>query len=318
MALRAVLDHPKFADLKSRLGCPRHVALGCLEAIWHFTSRFTPQGNIGKYPDVAIEDWLEWKGEPGALIAALVGSGWLDTDEQYRLVVHDWADYADELVHTTLARGLLRFVSGEVPHSRRLNQNERDRFHRWLEESGLPQPVAGRPAEMQTKCSGNADEMQTKCDGFEVSTPKPEPEPEPEPVPASKAKAAAKDKPSQFALPEWIPRQAWNDFEEMRRKIRAPLTNRARKEIVADLQKLEARGQLAEAVLEQSVKLSWRGVFELKNVTEFRARSPATVIPSQPHAQVATRIESYRMWASMSDTFRNANPWIGEIPDATT
>ncbi len=55
MALRAVPDHPKFADLKARLGRPKYVALGCLETIWHFTGRFTPQGNLGKYTDQAIE-----------------------------------------------------------------------------------------------------------------------------------------------------------------------------------------------------------------------------------------------------------------------
>jgi hypothetical protein len=89
VALRAVPDHPKFASLKARIGRPKYVALGCLEAIWHFTGRFTPQGNIGKYPDQAIEAWVEWDGEPGALISGLTASGWLNDHPVHRIVVHE-------------------------------------------------------------------------------------------------------------------------------------------------------------------------------------------------------------------------------------
>src|ERR1700676_33196 len=42
MALRAVPDHPKFAALKAALGTPKGATLGWLEALWHFTGRFTP------------------------------------------------------------------------------------------------------------------------------------------------------------------------------------------------------------------------------------------------------------------------------------
>ena len=110
MALRAVPDHPKFADLKSRLKCGRLVALGALESVWHFCGRFTPQGNIGKYADHAIEAWVEWEGQPGELIAALVAAGWLDLDPDYRLVVHDWPDHADQATKLALKRKELGFV----------------------------------------------------------------------------------------------------------------------------------------------------------------------------------------------------------------
>ena len=64
----------------------RFAALGCLEAMWHFTGRFTPQGNIGKYTDEAIEAWLEWDGVPGLLIDAMVESKRIDRDSQRRPV----------------------------------------------------------------------------------------------------------------------------------------------------------------------------------------------------------------------------------------
>jgi hypothetical protein len=80
-----------------------------------------------------------------------------------------------------------------------------------------------------------------------------------------KTKAQAKDEPSLFMWPEWIEQDAVKDFEEMRRKKRAPLTDRARKNIVAELVRLEATGQHAEDVLNQSITNSWSGVFPLKN-----------------------------------------------------
>jgi hypothetical protein len=104
MALRAVPDHPKFADLKARLNQPKGAVLGWLEAIWHFTGRFTPQGNIGKYEDRAIEAWVEWNGEPGALIAALIASRWLDEDPVWRILVHDWAKHADKAAKNSINR----------------------------------------------------------------------------------------------------------------------------------------------------------------------------------------------------------------------
>jgi hypothetical protein len=114
MALRAVPDHPKFAQLKVILGQPKGPVAGWLEMMWHFTGRFTPQGNIGKYTDTAIEAWVEWNGEPGALIAALVKSGWIDHDPVHRLLVHDWAQHADKATKNALMRAKMAFCSPGV------------------------------------------------------------------------------------------------------------------------------------------------------------------------------------------------------------
>lgn len=118
MALRAVPEHPKFAHLRELLKAPKCHILGYLESIWHFCGRFTPQGNIGKYSDAQIEAWVEWLGEPGGLIAALVESRWLDPDPTYRLVVHDWHIHADKASKNALTRQKLPFVrTAYVPHT---------------------------------------------------------------------------------------------------------------------------------------------------------------------------------------------------------
>lgn len=51
-----------------------------------------------------IEEGLDWDGEPGALVRALVATGWLDEDPANRLLVHDWLDHAEEAVKKSLPR----------------------------------------------------------------------------------------------------------------------------------------------------------------------------------------------------------------------
>jgi hypothetical protein len=286
MALRAVPDHPKFADLKARLSRPRCVTLGCLEAIWHFTGRFTPQGNIGKYSDEAIEAWVEWDGKPGALISALVGAGWLDEDPVHRLLVHDWAQHADKATKLSLQRTKTSFCTLTV---RTVSVQGGDGITDSGTLYGLPVPV-----------------------------------PVPVPVPETKAKTkAASPKASLFMLPDWISSEVWKDFEEMRRKVKAPLTDRARKNIVADLIRIEATGQHAEDVLNQSITNSWRGVFPIKTDGAFRkGASPPIQTGAQPtpeqiaaHERKKTEEEreAYLTWIDMSDEFKQQNPWRGRV-----
>lgn len=109
MALRAVPDHPKFAELKAALGLSKGATLGYLECVWHFVGRFTPQGNIGKYTDTAIESWVEWEGAPGALIDALIAARWIDRDSKHRLLIHDWPIHADRAAKQALIRSKLEF-----------------------------------------------------------------------------------------------------------------------------------------------------------------------------------------------------------------
>ena len=65
-----------------------------------------------------------------------------------------------------------------------------------------------------------------------------------------------------FQLPEWIPLELWEGFKDMRKKIRAPLTELAAKGIIKDLERIKATGGDPIAALNESIKRSWRGVFE--------------------------------------------------------
>jgi len=67
-----------------------------------------------------------------------------------------------------------------------------------------------------------------------------------------------------FSLPDWIDRELWQAFTDMRKKMKAPLTDMASKLIVKDLEKFRAAGDDPNSVIEQSIKRGWRGVFRLK------------------------------------------------------
>ena len=52
----------------------------------------------------------------------------------------------------------------------------------------------------------------------------------------------------------------WDAYEQMRRKIKKPMTPRARELVVIELEKLRVEGQDAVAMLEQSNRNDWRSV----------------------------------------------------------
>lgn len=79
-----------------------------------------------------------------------------------------------------------------------------------------------------------------------------------------KRRVKNKSKASAFALPDWVPLEAWQGYVEMRGKSRKALTDRAKHLAVAKLADLKARGHAPLAVLEQSTFNGWAGLFELK------------------------------------------------------
>jgi phage replication O-like protein O len=65
-------------------------------------------------------------------------------------------------------------------------------------------------------------------------------------------------------LPDFIDRDVWAGFVEMRRKIKAPMTDYAMKLTIDELVKLQGAGEDPNEVLRQSIKRGWRGVFPVK------------------------------------------------------
>lgn len=81
----------KFKQLKRRMKLPHWQIIGVLETLWRVTESNTPAGNIGKLTDEEIAAAFEWDGDASELVAALIDCKWIDKDDEFRLVIHDWS-----------------------------------------------------------------------------------------------------------------------------------------------------------------------------------------------------------------------------------
>ena len=75
----------------------------------------------------------------------------------------------------------------------------------------------------------------------------------------------------------------WDEFVEMRKKLRKPLTSRAAQLIDSKLKKLQLEGNNPTQVLEQSIRNSWQDVFPLRKDW---SRGPETVIDDRKIEQI--------------------------------
>jgi hypothetical protein len=91
------------------------------------------------------------------------------------------------------------------------------------------------------------------------------PRPPKEINPTAPAREPRPRKGSAFALPSDIPEAEWEGFEEMRRRIGKPMTDRARNLAVNELRKLADAGWPPGDVLNHSVMNSYQGLFPPKD-----------------------------------------------------
>lgn len=72
-------------------------------------------------------------------------------------------------------------------------------------------------------------------------------------------------------LPEWIDPEIWRAFEEMRKKVRKPLTDYARKLAISKLEQIyREHGHHPSDVLEQSILNGWQGLWPVSQTRENR------------------------------------------------
>lgn len=112
---RGTPDHPKTLMLANELSIKKYAAVGLLEMLWHFTARYAPRGDIGRFADGIIGNSLDWGGSIPELIEALVKVGWVDKNNEYRLVVHDWSDHSDDAADKYLANHEMLYFDGKEP-----------------------------------------------------------------------------------------------------------------------------------------------------------------------------------------------------------
>ena len=68
-----------------------------------------------------------------------------------------------------------------------------------------------------------------------------------------------------FALPDWIDKNIWNAFLEMRKRKRKPATDWAKQLIVKKLEKFKNDGESIDEILNKSILKTWEDVYSLKD-----------------------------------------------------
>lgn len=125
---REAVNHTKMRRLARVLGIELWAARGIMESLWYVTREEAPSGDIGKLSDQDIADAIGWMGEPAALIQGLLKSSWLDAADDYRLIIHDWADHCEDHIHAKLVRAGLRFADGSIPNLNKLPKSDREKY----------------------------------------------------------------------------------------------------------------------------------------------------------------------------------------------
>lgn len=162
------IGHPKLDELKERLGVRRPTAVGYLEMLFHFAAQYTPRGNIGKYSDRRIEAALEWSGKAGALVAALLECNWIEEHPEHRLIIHDWAEHADQHTRRRVAR-----MGEELVQSASLRRGNPAPIQGSL---GLTPEMPKMPPLQDQQVTGNlASHIQSQCQYPEPGYPSPTP-----------------------------------------------------------------------------------------------------------------------------------------------
>ena len=95
----------KFRKLSRALGWPQWKVVGLLESLWAFATENSPNGDIGKFDDETILLAIEYEDDED-VIEALVATGWIDKDEDHRLIIHDWQDHCPQSVKRRINRRL--------------------------------------------------------------------------------------------------------------------------------------------------------------------------------------------------------------------
>jgi hypothetical protein len=162
-----------------------------------------------------------WPSDHNLYVQTLIEIGFLD--ENYQL--HDWSEHNPYAFYAPI-RSVKAKISAHLKHGDEKSANA------LRKQYGLG-----------AKRKRNASESQSKC---------PAPSPNPFPIPSPNPKT----KKEEFFLPEWIDKVAWAAFEEMRIKIKKPMTDRARKNIISKLEAFKSKGH------DNSITLSWQGVYE--------------------------------------------------------
>jgi hypothetical protein len=240
------LNKSKFRMLKRRLGKPLYAVAGILELLWITTQVDAVDGSIGKLSNEEIAAALEWDGDADFLINTLIETGWIDTDSEFRLVIHDWSDHVPTFIKGAFERHHKPFAD-QLAKQRAKHGAKEVALHGAGEAAGVPAGEVALARPNLTKPN------QTKvC----AATPMPE------------------------CLQTNAFQEAWTDWQQHRKEIKKELKPTM---IVQQLKWLAKLGHdKAIATIENTITKGWVGLKEPEAVDGGSRESPKPVRPRLP------------------------------------
>ena len=83
-------------------------------------------------------------------------------------------------------------------------------------------------------------------------------------IPERETERETEKKSVSLELPDWLNKTDWNDFVEMRKKLKKPMTDRAVKLMISKLETMKNKGIDTSEVLQKSILANWSDVYEPK------------------------------------------------------
>jgi hypothetical protein len=117
------LTHPKTKELAYSLEIPLPHAIGLLELLWAFVAQQTPRGNVGRWSNAVIAGEAGWLDDPDVFIKSLISCGFIDENDEHRLLVHDWKDHAPNWVHAKLKKTRRSIIRNDLSSDIRARQD---------------------------------------------------------------------------------------------------------------------------------------------------------------------------------------------------
>ena len=236
-------QHKKLMRFRKLLKISTAEAVGLLCLLWLWAINNAQDGDLSDIDAQDIAEVCAWKKKPDTLLSALIETGFLTED----IRLHDWDDYAGELLQK---REIIREQARERKRKSRATQRTREDVTQMSQESHGD----------VTRDNSVTDETMSQGCHADVTA-------------MSRTQSKSREEKSKSNIkgdnPPLIPpdlADAFSDFAEMRKQIKAPLTDRATQLALSKLETL-APGDYdtQRKSLEHSTMRSWRGLFELKD-----------------------------------------------------
>lgn len=149
--------HPKVVALEAALGISELEARGLVLGMWAWVIETEPSGDLSAHPPLSIARGLAWRGDPQALIDALVACNLLDRSGD-TLTVHDWTEHAGGWIE---AMRLRKYRDSQKKQKRMRTVRVRDRTvereterEREIKEEDCAEPPSQAPSVITIPCSG--------------------------------------------------------------------------------------------------------------------------------------------------------------------